>query len=266
MGGIVPNIPVPQDFDRTALRREVGEKVQRFLDGASPASPPEGGEAKRNNGRALKQAISGLAGSREAIYAIRGDGDLQVGEAAAVCFVGSQEVILLRIFYRTDRNVQQVYEYALCYQERGRSPIKWTDARGFYQTFARRQRAEAPPIEIDMVKVRSTAEALLARLKAHGRDFKPKGAQLEGAEVESQIRSLNVAFTLGVDDARTAGLGSYRVICFIGEGSGLSLRIFRHDASGWLYATYVLDVSYSRPNAQNRGRRGDIEEYRWDSV
>ena len=262
----MPNIPVPQDFDRTALRREVDEKVQRFLDGASPASPPEGGEAKRNNGRALKQAISGLAGSREAIYAIRGDGDLQVGEAAAVCFVGSQEVILLRIFYRTDRNVQQVYEYALCYQERGRSPIKWTDARGFYQTFARQQRAEAPPIEIDMKKARQSAEELLARIKTDRRDFKPTGAQLNGDEIESQIRSLNVVFSLGVADARTAVPGSYRVVGVVLEATGLNLRVFRHDSSGWLYATYTLDVRHSRPNAQRRGRRGDIVEYYWRSA
>ncbi len=151
-------------FDGRSTRRSSGSWTAPI-----PHRPPEGGEAQRNNGRALKQAIFGLARSHEAIYSVREDGDLQVGEAAAVCFVGSQEVILLRIFYRTDRNVQQVYEYALCYQERGRSPIKWTDAKGFYQSYARRQRAEAPPIEIDMDKVRSTAEALLARLPTHER-------------------------------------------------------------------------------------------------
>lgn len=255
--------PVPQDFDRATLRREVNAKVQRFLSGASLTSLPEGGEVKRNNGRALRQAISGLAGSHEAIYSIKGDGNLQVGEAAAVCYVGAQEVILLRIFYRTERNAQAVYEYALCFQGRGRSPVTWKDAKSFYRTYARQQSAEAPPIEIEMPKVREAAEALLSRLQARGRDFRPKGATLEGDEVEAQIKSLNVIFTLGVADARTAGLGTYRVVGVVLDATGINLRVFRHDPDGWHRATYVLDVSHSKPKAQKRGRRGNIVQYQW---
>ena len=262
----MPNNPVPRDFSRSALRGEVDAKVQRFLRGASPTSPPAGGETKRNNTRALKQAIAGLAGSQDAIYAIRGDGELGVGEAAAVCFVGSQEVILLQIFYRIERNAQLVYEYALCYQKHGQSEVTWTDAKAFYRTSARRQSAAAPPLEIDMAQARRSAEELVARIKSNRRDFRVTGAQLRGDEVEAQIKSLNTVFSLGVTDARTAAPGSYRVVGVVLEGTGLNLRVFRHDADGWVYATYTFDLNYSRPRGQRRGRRGDIPEYRWTNA
>ena len=262
----MPVNPVPQDFDRPTLRREVDEKVQRFLGSAGPATPPEGGETKRNNTKALSQAISGLAKSPEAIYAVRGEGSLEVGEAAAVCYVGSQGVILLKIFYRTERNAQQVYEYALCYQRRGRSPVTWTDAKAFYRSYARRQGAAAPPLEIDMTQARRSAEELLERIRSDQREFKAKGTVLSGDEVEAQLRSLNTldtVFSLGVADARTAPRGSYRAVGVVLEATGLNLRVFRHDIDGWVRATYKLDLSYSRPQGQRRGRRGDIPEYRW---
>lgn len=262
----MPSKPVPQDYDRSALRSEVDAKLQRFLASASPDSPPEGGETKRGNSGALRQAISGLAGSATALYSVRGDGALHVGQAAAVCFVGSQGIILLQIFYRIDRNAQVVYEYALCYQRRGQSPVTWTNAKEFYRSNAQRQSEAAPLLQIDMTLARQSAEELLARIQSGRREFRAKGAVLTGDEVEDQIKSLNAldtTFALGVTDARTAPRGSYRAVGVVLEATGLNLRVFRHDPGGWTRATYTLDLNYSRPRGQRRGRRGDIPEYRW---
>lgn len=256
-------VPVPPTFDRITLRREVNAKVQRFLSQAS-TSLPEGGEEVQGPFRTVYRAIIGLAGQPGTLYALNTNPRIQIGEAAAVCFLGSQQVILLRIYYRTDQDTWQVHEYAFCEQKRGRTTSQaWTNARNFYRELAKHQSAEAPPIEIDMALVRSSAEALLGRIKAGGHGFRPKGAKLSGTEVEEQIKGLKPTFTIGVDDARSAPVSSYRAICFVSEATGLNLRVYRYNYDGWLYATYVLDVHYKKPNAQHRGRRGGQVEYTW---
>lgn len=257
-------VPVPPNFDRTTLRREVNAKVQRFLSQAS-TSLPEGGTGVQGPFRTVYRAIIGLAGQPGTLYAINANNPrIQIGEAAAVCFLGSQQVILLRIYYRTGQETWQEYEYAFCEQKRGRTTSRaWTNARDFYRSLAKRQSAEAPPIEIDMALVRSSAEATLERIRRRQHGFRPRGAKLGGSAVEDQIKSLKPTFAIGVDDARSAPVGSFRAICFVSEATGLNLRVYRHDHDGWLHATYVLDAHYKKPNAQHRGQRGGQVEYTW---
>lgn len=257
-------VPVPPNFDRITLRREVNAKVQRFLSQAS-TSLPEGGKEVQGPFRTVYRAIVGLVGQPGTLYSYNANNPrIQVGEAAAVCFLGSQQVILLRIYYRTGQDTCQEYEYAFCEQKRGRTTSQaWTNARNFYRELSKKQSDEAPPIDIDMALVRSSAEALLGRVKAGGHGFRPRGAKLSGKEVEEQIKSLNSTFTIGVDDARSAPVGSYRAICFVSEATGLNLRVYRYNYDGWLYATYVLDAHYKKPNAQHRGKRGGQVEYTW---
>jgi hypothetical protein len=260
----MPDTPVPPTFDRITLRREVNAKVQRFLSGAASAVP-EGGKAVTKPFRAVYRAIIGLAGQPGVLHTYNANNPrMQIGEAAAVCFLGSQQVILLRIYYRTGQETWQEYEYAFCEQKRGRtSSLAWTNARDFYRDLNKQQSAEAPPIEIDMATVRSTAQATLDRIKVGGHGYHPRGAKLTGTEVEDQIKGLKPTFTIGANDARNAPVGSYRAICFVSEATGLNLRVYRHDREGWLHATYALEVRYKRPNAQHRGRRGGQVEYTW---
>ena len=155
-------VPVPSTFDRTTLRREVNARVQRFLSEVSTALPP-GGEMVEGAFRTVYTAIAGLAGQPGVLYSINANNRrIQIGEAAAVCFLGSQQVILLRIYYRTGQDAWQKYEYAYCEQKRGLGTIRtWTNARAFYRELNAQQSAEAPPIEIDMALVRSSALSLI---------------------------------------------------------------------------------------------------------
>ncbi len=260
----MPDTPVPSNFDRVTLRREVNAKVQRFLSQVT-TSLPDGGEEVEKPFRTVYRAIIGLAGQPGVLHTFNTSNPrIQIGEAAAVCYLGSQEVILLRVYYRTGQDTWQEYEYAFCEQKRGRTTSQaWTNAREFYRSLAKQQSAQAPPIEIDMAMVRSTAQSTMDRIATGVHGFRPKGKKLTGVEVETQIRGLRPSFMLGVDDAQDAPVGSYRAICFVSEASGLNLRVYRHDREGWLYATYVLDVHHKRPNAQHRGRRGGKVEYRW---
>jgi hypothetical protein len=255
-----------EDIDLATLRREVDAKIQRFTADAQSA-PPAGGERKSNNFRALQQSISGLAGQQEVLVAVNGDGGIEVGELSAVCFVGAQDTILLRIFYRVEQRVLLQYEYALCVQRRGQSPVKWTDAKAFLREYARRTTVRVP-VGIDMGRTRSSATELLETLRTGGpKKVLFRGAELTAAEVEHQIKGLRPLFVLG-DNAATLDVGSYKAACFLSDGSVLKLRVFRSDPSGWLHATYQLSVEPNRPAAHRRlrGAGGTKIRYNWRSA
>lgn len=255
-----------EDIDLDTLRREVDAKVQRFTADAL-SSPPAGGERKSNNFRAFQQAISGLAGQPQVLVAINGDGDIEVGELSAVCFVGAQDTILLRIFYRVEQQAWLQYEYALCVQRRGQSPVKWTNAKAFLREYARRNTVRVPE-GIDMGRTRTSAEELLETLRTGGpKKVLFRGAELTATEVEQQIKGLRPLFVLG-DNAATLRVGSYKAACFLSDGNVLKLRVFRSDPSGWLHATYQLSVEPKRPPAHRRlrGAPGRTIRYNWRSV
>lgn len=255
-----------EDIDHATLQREVGAKVQRFINEAR-SSLPEGGERKSNNFRALQQSITGLAGQPSALVSINGNGRIRVGEVSAVCFVGAQEVILLRIFYRIEEQALLQYEYALCQQRRGQSSVKWTDAKAFLRDYARRTTVRVPE-GIDMGRTRASAEELLETISTGGpKKVLFKGAELTAAEVEQQIKGLRPVFVIGAN-AATLGVGSYKAVCFLSDASVLKLRVFRHDSSGWLHATFELTVEPKRPPAHRRlrGAAGKTIRYNWRSV
>lgn len=251
----MPVNPVPQDYDRTALRREVNQAIQRFQSGASVTQLVRGGTKKQGSDGNLRSSIGSLARGHEAIYSIRGDGRLRVGETAAVCYVGREQVILLRIFYRTARDGWYQFEYALCFSSGSRSTLVWENSAEVYRSLGRQQAGATDPT-LDMALVRSTAAEVVSDLAEGVREFRPRSAQLDTRTIASQIKSLKPVFGVGVEDIEAAGVGAYAGVCFTSQARGFCLRVYRLNHDGWLYATFALDT---------RRRRQEVQ-YVWKTV
>lgn len=248
-------IAVPLDTPRSVIVREVEQKLLRFLADASRSSFPEGGENVTQPHATMTREIAGMANRQETIYSIKGDGRLQVNEVAAICYIGAQETILLRLVRRTGQSTWVRYEFAFCTQERGRVATRWVNAKEYFA--ARPRPAEANP---DLMK--STANALLADLRARRRPMHPESAQLTGDEVQIQIKSLTgVQFEFGANAARL-GVGSYKAVCFQ-AGDAYKLRVFRRANDGWLYQTFTLKIGHKRAQAHRRARGAAPVTYEW---
>jgi hypothetical protein len=248
-------IAVPLDTPRNVIVREVEEKLLRFLADASRSSFPDGGETVTQPHATMTREITGMASRQEAIYAIKGDGRLQVNEAAAVCFIGAQETILLRLIHRTGQSTWVRYEFAFCTQERGRVATRWVNAKEYYA-------ARPRPEEIDPDRLKSSANELIAALRGGQRPLRPESAQLTGDEVQLQIKSLRgVQFEFGANAARL-GVGSYKAVCFQ-AGDACKLRVFRRAHDGWMYQTFTLKIGRKRPAADRRARGAAPITYEW---
>jgi hypothetical protein len=253
--------PVPLDTPRNAIVREVEAKFRRFVADAARSQFPEGGEDVTQNYAVMVREIAGLAGRHETICSIKGDGNVPTNDAAAVCYVGAQETILLRIIHRTGKSTWNRYEFAFCTQEHGH-PTRWVNAKEYYKASV----AVPDPTtsEPDMALVRSSAEALVVNIRQGTRQMRLKGAQLTGDEVQGQIKGLGAAvkFELGADATRL-GLGSYKAVCFT-AGSVIKLRVFRRANDGWVHGTFTLDTSKTSagPARRARGATGG-PRYRW---
>lgn len=249
-------IAVSLDTPRNTIVREVEEKLRRFLADAARSSFPDGGEELTQPHAIMAREITGLAGRQEAIHSIHGDGRLQVNEAAAVCYIGAQETILLRLVYRTGQTTWVRHEFAFCTQERGRTPYRWVNAKEYYA-------ARPRPEEADPDRMKSTAEELIVELRAGRRAMRPESAQLTGDEVQIQIKGLGAAvqFELGANAARL-GVGSYKAACFQ-AGDAYKLRVFRRANDGWLYQTFTLKIGRKRAPAERRARGAAPTTYEW---
>lgn len=262
MPGKVRPTPVSLDTPRDQIVREVQGKLRRFLADAAQSSFPEGGENVTQQYSMMAREIAGLAGRHEAICSIKGNGNVSVNDAAAICYVGAQETILLRIIHRTGGSTWVRYEFAFCTQERGRVKTRWVDAKEYYK--AQPAEAEAPTSsEPDPALMRSSAEELLKALASGQRQLRAKGAQLTGDEVEHQIKGLGraVQFQIG-NNATTLPVGAHKAVCFT-AGQAIKLRVFRRSTDGWLHGTFTLDIT-TTAGAQRRARGATGgPRYRW---
>jgi hypothetical protein len=262
MPGKVRPTPVSLDTPRDQIVREVREKLQRFLADAARSSV-KGGENVTQQYPMMTREIAGLAGRHEAIFSIKGDGNVSVNDAAAICYIGAQETILLRIIHRTGRDTWVRYEFAFCTQERGRVKTRWVDAKEYYKAQPAEAATDPTSSEPDPALMQSSAEELLKVLASGQRQFRARGAQLTGEEVEHQIKGLGraVRFQIG-NNAVNLPVGAYKAVCFT-AGQAIKLRVFRRSTDGWLHGTFTLDIT-TAANAQRRARGATGgPRYRW---